>query len=383
MTAPLPTPDRIVEADGRVNLGWFASPFVHANLDDAPAKHLLAPLRNSPLATVERLARRMQLKQWIYLSVVTEKLLFACAVVDIGYIGSAFAYVVDRASGDKYEYSTLCPGAHGVTVAANSLSGVSCIEKAGFGRIVVLNDDGSGKRRVELALDGTLGKGSMGKGSKPPLRASIDILDPGDDPAPVVVVEQSEPGCFLYTHKNYGLPAQGHVSCGPIDDSFELGKGLAGFDYNRGYRPRETYWNWAAACGHSVAGERVGFNLTAHRPWEGAGANAHSGASHSKKADALDCALWLGSRCEKLTRVEFDYDPSDLMSSWHIHDDEGLVDLRFNPLGKRAEDVDFGVVVSQFHQPYGTFVGTLRDRDGRQHELSQVFGVTEQHFARW
>jgi hypothetical protein len=370
MPEPKTTPKQIVEDDGHVNVGWFTTPFENANLAEAPARHPLERLRSTPLGRLERAAKRVQLKQWMYASVVTERTLLACAIADLGYVGSSFAYVVDRRTGKKYEYSTLSPGAFGIGVSYNSLRGASCIDKGNFGRAVVLNDSDNGRRRIDLAL-----RGKLGKNPKPPLRASIEIEDNGVDPAPIVVVEESEPGCYLYTHKNYGLSASGRIQCGPIVDAFEMGEGLAGFDFNRGYRPRETYWNWAAASGWSEDGERLGFNLTAHRPWDV--------ASGTNEQDALDCAIWLPDGCQKLDRVEFEYQPGDLMAPWRIRDADGLVDLHFQPEGKRAEDVNFGFVVSQFHQPYGRFSGVLRSRNGKAYALGDVFGVTEQHFARW
>ena len=37
----------------------------------------------------------------------------------------------------------------------------------------------------------------------------------------------------------------------------------------------------------------------------------------------------------------------------------------------------------RFNQPFGAFSGTLRDQAGNLHVLGDVFGVTEEHYARW
>jgi hypothetical protein len=121
-------------------------------------------------------------------------------------------------------------------------------------------------------------------------------------------------------------------------------------------------------------GARVGFNLTAHRRWD---------RPPTQLEDAADCALWLDGRRVKIPWVAFDYDPKNVLGPWRISDREGLVELSFHPLGERRENVDLGLVVSRFHQPYGRFEGVLRDRGGRAYPLDDVFGVTEQHFARW
>lgn len=62
------------------------------------------------------------------------------------------------------------------------------------------------------------------------------------------------------------------------------------------------------------------------------------------------------------------------------------MDLTFTPWGARAAREDFKVVVSDFIQPFGTFSGTLRFRDGDttvQVELDEGFGVVENHYAKW
>ena len=367
---PEPTPDRIVEPDGSVHTGWFVRPFDVANLDEAPAAHALSGLRGTPLDLLERGARRWRLKQWHYTSVVTDRVLFACAIVDAGYAGNAFAYVVDRASRQKQEYSLITPAGRGITIAANSVDGTSRVRWPGFGSIALHNDGANGMRRIDVHLEGKLGSRK-----KPPLRARFEIQDVGARPDPIVVVEESEPGRWLYTHKCYALEAGGMVHCGDISDEVRMGEALAGLDWNRGFRPRETYWNWAAGCGRAEDGTRVGFNLTAHRRPD------EVSAPHGD--DAGDCALWLGDRTVKLPRVAFRYDHQDLMGEWRIHDDEGLVDLRFSPEGERVEDVNFGLVVSRFHQPYGRFSGEIGDRHGNRYVIDDLYGVVEQHFARW
>jgi hypothetical protein len=190
-----------------------------------------------------------------------------------------------------------------------------------------------------------------------------------------VVVDEPVAGRWLYTHKCYALEAEGHVRAGDLGDAFARGKGLAGLDFNRGYRARETYWNWAAAAGRASDGTRVGWHPTAgRRPEE---------VPSSAGEDAGDSARWLGAECVKIGAVFFDYDAKNLMKPWRIRDAEGLVDLSFAPAGERAEDINVGLIVSRFHQPYGRFRGRLCSRTGQTFAIEDVFGVVEQHFAKW
>src|SRR5690606_7180859 len=104
---PEPAPARIVEGD-RVATGRFQGPIADPNLVEAP---IATPLGLS--GRFGRVWRRLRLKEWHYTSVVDDRFLFACAVVHAGYVGSAFAYLVERATGRFFEYATLRPLAAG------------------------------------------------------------------------------------------------------------------------------------------------------------------------------------------------------------------------------------------------------------------------------
>jgi len=374
---PKPTPLQIVEPDGRVNTGWFDRPIERVNLDSAHPRHLLSALRSTPLALAERQFRRLRLKRWHYCSIVTPRAFFACAIVDAGYVGTAFAYVVDRQSGAMHEYTTLQPFGRGIRIAANSLDGTTAVDVPAWGRIELHNDSEGGIRRVDAKLEGRLGPDRA-----PPLRVQFEMEDCSNNPDPVVVVEQPTEGRWFYTHKCYGLPVGGTLHCGSLDEQVAMGEALGGIDWNCGYRANETYWNWAAATGRAAGGAVVGFNLTAHRPWKGA-KGRRSEHDDPEAEDAADCALWLAGERIKVQRADFHYNSRSLMDPWRITDRDGLVDLHFAPCGERHDDINLGLIVSQFHQPFGEFSGTLRNRTGDSFELDGLYGVTEQHFARW
>jgi hypothetical protein len=372
MEEKLDTPPAIVSPDGEVAVGRFKRPFEVANMEIAPVAHLLSGLRGTPLGLIERGFRRMRLKEWHYTSVATPDVFLACAVVNAGYVGNGFAYVVDRHSGDIHEWNTLTPLGKGVRIAPNSVDGTTSIERSGWGKIRLDNHSTKGLRTLELEFEE--------KGSNPAMEARFEILDDGGTVEPVVVVEQLADARWLYTHKCYGLEASGQVQCGGLVASAEKGEALAGLDWNRGYRLTETYWNWAAAAGRSKSGQTLGFNLTAHRHWDDKrGVNQPTEAD----ADAADCALWLDGKCVKIPRVDFHYSPESILEPWSITDKEGLVDLKFSPAGQRVDHTNLGLVISRFHQPYGVFSGRLKSRDGAEFEVADLYGVTEQHYARW
>lgn len=363
-----PTPERIVDHD-RVHVGRFERPFGTVNLHEAPARHLLHRLRGGPFGLVERAWRRMRLKQWHYASIATPRFFVGAVVFDAGYVGVGFAYVVDRATGESREWSKTVPLARGIQVAATSTGGTTRFKAADFGEIAFDNDPASGRRWLRLRLWRTR--------AVPYLDVDYEMVEAPAAVEPVIAVGEPEPGRWLYTHKAYGLPAAGTIECGEWRETTAMGEALAGLDWNRGYRLTETYWNWAAAAGRDRAGRTLGFTMTSHVPPPG------SRYPRPERDTADDSAMWLAGRVHDLSDLRFEYDPARILEPWRIRDRDGRVDLRFQPIGERVADLDLRLVVSRFHQPYGRFEGTLSAPGGDRFELADVFGVVEEHFARW
>jgi hypothetical protein len=362
------TPDRIFDA-GRVHVGRFDRPFRTVNLQDAPAANLLERLRGGPFGAIEKAWRRLRLKQWHYASIATPKLFLGAVVFDAGYVGVGFAYVVDRATGQAREWSKTVPLARGIHLAANSTDGSSRFHADGFGEIQFDNDGATGRRRLRTALAAHAGR--------PALDVDYTMTENRREVEPVIAVGEPEPGRWLYTHKAYALPAAGTITCGDWRETTTAGQALAGLDWNRGYRLTETYWNWAAAAGRDRAGRTIGFTFTSHVPPPG------SSYARPERDTANDSSMWLAGRVHDLADIRFDYDPKHILRPWKIRDRDGLVDLEFRPVGERIEDLDLRVIISRFHQPYGNFAGTLRTRGGERFAIADVFGVVEEHFARW
>ena len=71
-----------------------------------------------------------------------------------------------------------------------------------------------------------------------------------------------------------------------------------------------------------------------------------------------------------------------MLEPWKLTTTDGAADLTFTPTGERAESIRLGLVRSCFHQPNGTFSGTVKV-EGETVELKDLFGVCEDHDALW
>ena len=84
----------------------------------------------------------------------------------------------------------------------------------------------------------------------------------------------------------------------------------------------------------------------------------------------------------KVDVVDFDYHKDAILTQpWRIRSNDGRVDLTFQADSERAEDINLGLVISKFHQPFGQFEGRL-EIDGRMENVS-LYGMVEEHQARW
>ena len=62
-----------------------------------------------------------------------------------------------------------------------------------------------------------------------------------------------------------------------------------------------------------------------------------------------------------------------------FHGLAGVGDLRFSALATRARKEDYGLIASDYEQPFGTFSGSLPEAGA----LRAGYGVMERHRARW
>jgi hypothetical protein len=88
MTLPA-APASLLAADGQPLFGRYAGQV--GNIDWS---QLAKPFARSPLW------RRFHHKRWHYVALCTEQVFCAVAIVDLGWISTAFAYAFDRGDGD-------------------------------------------------------------------------------------------------------------------------------------------------------------------------------------------------------------------------------------------------------------------------------------------
>ncbi len=281
--------------------------------------------------------RRSQRKTWIFFGAYTDKLMMGMAIADAGYIANAFAYFYVPDEGIFIEDKVLLPLGFGQTFDP----GLSDTWKLKNYKIQ------SNKNKLIGDLSGKFDMHFEAQHNSD----GLSFMCP------------SKGRAFNFTYKNLSLPTKVEVKY--KGKSYSLEGNYGGIDFSKGYPPRSTFWNWASVVGKTTNGLDIGMNLF----------RGHN--------DKYENAAWLGGERVLLSNTTFTYDdslPLDKQES-QLQTEDGLVDLKFTPSGKRAEKINAGMISHDFVQAFGKYEGTIK-HNNQIHQLV-AYGPLEKHFSKW
>ena len=331
MSTSLPSAPRHGVVEGAPQIGRYAG---------SPAslswQGLRPPWRHGPVWT------RLHHKRWHYVGIGSPELFIGLAIVDLGWTATAFAYLFDRAQGRllaDWSQDAL-PGLQ-VQVADAPLHGARARFRGLGSRLLLEENQG----QLQLAVDV--------RGLK--VQATLDL----PTAPPLLAIGPIEGGSVHGTVKSTAMRMKGWAEAG--GRRFALDQALGALDASNGLLARNTAWRWASAHG-----AEIGLNLQ----------QGYFGGQEN--------ALWLDGDLIPLGAAHFEFDASAPLQPWHVHTDDGLLDLHFTPEGLRAEDRNLLVAASHYVQPIGRFNGWVRAAPGApQRTVTDLLGVTEDHRSRW
>ncbi|GGC69199.1 DUF2804 domain-containing protein [Undibacterium terreum] len=330
MTAPA----SLLDARGQPQFGKFSGQIAQCDWTGLSAPYQ----RSGPW-------RYFHHKRWQYVALATEELFCGIAIVDLGWINTAFAYAFDRKQG-KEVGSFSQDGLPGLTANVGDRPAAGAASSFRFlaNSIDYRHMAGTDVYRLQLRCGAFEIDAELDAGSAAPFLLALGPIAGGAAHA---------------TQKSSGMPMRGVVKAS--GKSYMLDSGVASFDYSNGFLARETSWRWASA--HALD---MGFNLQA----------GYFGTQEN--------VLWLDGNLISLGQASFQFDASNPMSPWHIRTDDGLLDLHFQPEGFRRENKDLLIAASRYLQPVGSFNGWVKaSHDAEPRLVRDLVGVTEDHFSRW
>jgi hypothetical protein len=93
--------------------------------------------------------------------------------------------------------------------------------------------------------------------------------------------------------------------------------------------------------------------------------------------------LWVDGVLTKLNMAIFEFDRYKPDNLWKVRTTDGLLELTFQPRGRREEKINAVVIASNFKQVFGHFSGWMIDSTGEKIAIDKVPGFMEDHYAKW
>lgn len=296
---------------------------------------------------VSKLRKHFSFKQFQFISLVSSEWVIGIALADIRYVGSGFCYLYNVKTNELQEYSWLKPLGIGYQLASSPFCGEALVQSSDF--------------KVQISIVNGLWHILL---NHPDIVADLQ-LQPLYPDEPLAMCTPTGYSGWTYTQKHNALNIAGSLIINGV--SQDVKSFLGGYDFSAGFMRRETSWRWASING-LVGDERLGLNLAA-------GVN---------ETGSLENILWVNGQRHLLPAVHFQFERmSAVPSCWRIYSDDGRVELIFNSRNCRSEKLNLGFLKSNFRQYIGSFSGHLIAADGREFQLHEQLGLTEDHFAKW
>lgn len=288
--------------------------------------------------------KRFDYKQFQFVSIVTEKYIIGVAIADIRYLASGFCYVFDTETHELVEQQWLKPFNMGYQTQPSSWN-----SQAYLANDAIQFKVEHGLWHIQLSTD--------------LIQADLR-LKPESESLPLMLCTPTAYSGWTYTQKHNALAVQGEMSV--RGQPQELTNAVAGYDFSAGYMRRETSWRWASINHHSE-NKRIGLNFAA-----GVNETGH-----------CENVIWIDGERHLMPPVQFEFFRMHQEASWRITSQDKRIDLIFKPKNQRSEKKNFWFLKSNFRQFVGYFSGYLIDGNGIKHELEEVMGLTEDHYAKW
>ncbi len=343
------TPARLVEGGRVTEFGAFEEPFRELNLEEADI------FRTG--GKYMRALGRLRLKEWQHYGVVHPRHYFGMVIFDAKFMTVSFVYHYDRGKGEMREHSRQAPGGK-AEIAETMWKGRCSFSAKGYSldfdnRL----EDGYHRVRVDAAQTRKL----------PAISGDFRMLEDLSRYQPLVVVSPFSPNRPLYTHKA-ACPVEGHMKVGGEVIELDPARDVCLLDEQKAFYPYRSFWRWLCFGGFTPQGVLVAANL------------CHNIIANDEEYS--ENCYWVDGGLHLTGAARFGYSEADILGPWFINTTDGLVEVEFRPLGERAERIRVGPVLSDFHQPFGLFRGSL-GRGGGKVAVEDLFGLCEQHITRY
>jgi len=341
---------------------------------------------------------RLQFKRWNYVSFTDDKFFVGAALVKFSYISDIFLYIVDRETKEQFTYTARMPPGLGVHAAYSSVQGCSTwgtpkpsVSELASPWIELCGTEKDGFRfRANVPV-----KSERNSTKVFQARMDVTLLNRDFDDFILAYPLNGDHNRLVYVHKLAGVPLSSDSMLKLYgNDEHRFQKGLGGLDWTKGNLNYRTVWRWVSLnarvrmtrSGKTEQEVNLGINLSQ---------DVYDIVDESGKVFSTENSIWVDGKAYPLSvPIEVTVPANPGSDVWTIRSAQNSVgqnlDLQFQPFGTREDHSDFGVIVSDFVQPYGLFKGTIELKDPQTGDKISIkivegkaFGVVENHVAYW
>lgn len=309
-----------------------------------------------PLHRANLQGRSGRKKRWDYWCIITPEVIASVTYADVDYLGLGTVWVLDRTTESQGGSTLMRPFGRGFQLPEQPCTGsmaarggavdIAIDERSDCTSIVARGGRGDEAASVDVSIDRPVGYESM------------NVVIPWSDRT------------FQFTSKQTARSATGTLRLGLKSWDLVDGEAWAVLDLGRGIWPYANRWNWAAASGRTENGEVVGVQF---------------GGKWTVGTGFTENALYVDGRLSKIgEELEWTYQWDQPMQPWRVRTrDSDQVDVTLTPTFDRHDRTNIGVLSMEVHQCFGTWSGTIRTDDGRQHRIAGIHGFAEEARNRW
>ncbi|PVZ69658.1 DUF2804 domain-containing protein [Pelagibaculum spongiae] len=309
------------------------------------------------------LSKKIKLNRFQFFGLVSDEYAVGVAIVHLGWVSSAFCYLLHKERGMLLEANLQAPFALG-TKAGLQPDQDSWSFKQGNKRISIRPLE-NGDRQINVAIGNRL-------------KLQCQLHQPANF-EPLSVCTKTGINGWTFTRKSAGLPVTGILDFENQQTDLQQAGFLGSLDWSCGYMRRETCWNWVCISGKLANGKNFGVNLAA-------GVN---------ETGFTENVMWVDNQRIKLDMALFNYQQGDDKKPWKIITSDGNLELEFIPASHYGRKLKTGLIDTRFKQYYGHFKGRARINTTDQYgktigaeaeewiDFEALPGFTEEHYARW
>ncbi len=349
MQGLLETPPRFAENNRVVSYGKFTQPFRELNILDVDFRD--AGGKTPPWA------RNLRLKEWQHFGIIHPEYYLGFVSFQAKYMSNSFCYIYDRKRKLVFEHHKET-GPWAASVSRELWDGWTYFKQPGY-HIDMHSWLDKGRHDLNVRI--------KEKRGLPALEADLSVLEDLNHYQPLVSVSPITANRPLYTHKA-ACPVEGTVRFGDIAYQLDPERDISLMDVQKTYYPYRSWWKWATFGGRDAQGRIVAMNIC-------------DNLIDDDDVYNENC-IWVDGQLTSLTAAEFDFDESNTLSPWRMRTTDGKVEVTLNPEGERADKLNAGVLMSDFHQSFGPFSGKLVEDSGTEHAVANYFGLAEHHLFK-